>query len=158
MIDELRALAESNGLTIIDSEVFDFHWTIFQRGSRDEVTLVQHSKLGYYLAWSTVDRNTVGVTSAQQVIDMAKGNRDDGPKQSMDDTRARGSKRTVDGVIDALERIIDELESIEEDCKINRMYCDGAVELARNAVCHSLDLALLFKSSQKPPETPLFME
>ena len=154
MIDELRALAESNGLTIIDKP--ENHWTI--KGGVGELYLTTEFN-GSYVAWSYTTRSWKRVSSAQQVINIAKGIRDDGPKQSMDDTRARGSKRTVDGVIDALERIIAELESIEEDCKIHRMgYCDGAVELARNAVCHSLDLAMLFKSSQKPPETPLFME
>ncbi len=145
MIDELRALAESNGLTI------DYMFDDQCRITNDFHVVYLVMEDGMYFASSNLYINRIRVTSAQQVIDIAKGNHDEGPKQPMDDTRASGSKRTVDGVIDALERIIAELESIEEDCKIHRMgYCDGAVELARNAACHSLDLAMLFKSSRKP--------
>ncbi len=149
MIDELRALAESNGLTIIDAS--EDKWKILGGFNETYETILILDMNGVYQVWCwSYAPKWIKVSTAQQVVNIAKGIRDDGPKQSMDDTRARG-KRTVDGVIDALERIIAELESIEEDCKIHRMgYCDGAVELARNAACHSLDLAMLFKSSRKP--------
>lgn len=82
MLSELRTRADKVGLTIVAKS--DYHWHVL--GGRELLNLYK-GKRGYAV-WSQSMKKGRSVSSARQVVDIAKGNRDEKTHSQLDAYRA----------------------------------------------------------------------